>query len=134
MTGAVLVACASLPTAVAPLARNDFGEFALLVYDRTQLVVSATGQQTAEGSMEDEVIAHPDRMELEVAWTGGACSHRPTLSVSGDANELHLELDPSPTEWSVFPVACPAVGLLFSVVLELSAPVEQSAVSLVVRD
>jgi hypothetical protein len=131
---ALLAACAPAPSAIAPLASNEFGEFALLVFDRSQLVVSATGRQGGEGSIGDEVIARPDRMELEVAWTGGACSHRPTLSVSGDAGQLRLELDASPTEWSLFPVACPAIGLLFRATLTLTAPVEQSAVTLVVND
>ena len=127
-----LMACITPPpTLTVPLPRNDFGEFELLVYDATHLVVEGRSEADARGPFEGEVSARPDLREIEIAWTGGACSHRPTLSLSGDATRLRLELDASPIEWSIFPVACPAVGIFFGVTLSLGEPVEQRAITLI---
>lgn len=120
------------PSVIVPLPENDFGEFELWVYEELGLVTGGRANPEArQGSADFEVTAHPERNELDVAWIGGACAHRPTLSVTGGQDALRLELRPAPIEWSLTPLDCPAVGLLFGVTLTLSAPVEQDAVTAV---
>lgn len=120
------------PSFVVRLPDNDFGEFELWVYEEPGIVTGGQANpEGQQGSMEFSVTAHPERNELDLAWTGGACAHRAQLSVTGSQQALRLELRPAPIEWSLSPQECPAVGLLFSVTLTLSAPVEQAAVTAV---
>ncbi len=132
---ALVVACTpslAPPSVVIPLPENGFGQFELWVYGDSGLVTGGRANAAAaRGAWELEVIAFPESNELEVAWMGGACSHRPVLGVTGDATSLRLELTPSPIEWTFFPQGCPAVGLFFSVTITLSAPVEQDAITAV---
>jgi hypothetical protein len=119
------------PTLTVPLPDNDFGSFALNVYDDTGLVVA--GQASDEGlggSSDPAVAAIPERSVLVLGWTGGACSHRPYLEVRGDAQSLDLAIAPEPFEMSLAPVQCPAVGIPFEVTLTLSEPVEQANIEL----
>ena len=128
------VACASPvgPPLVVPLDRNEWGGYTLLVYDDSGLVTAARSAQWQPGTASDELIAFPERQELEVGWTGGACSHRPTLKVTGDSSALRLTVgnpnDPQPLPF--LPIACPAVGVPLRVALSLSEPVAQNAVGI----
>jgi hypothetical protein len=133
-----LAACSAFPSRtpslVVPLAANDFGEFKLLVYDETGLVTDGHSVgQPGQGSGGPEAIARPELGELEVMWTGGACADQPTLTLTGDASRLRLVLEPAPMHWTILPVSCPAVGLIFGVTLSLNSPVEQDALTLEVR-
>ncbi|MEP7159076.1 MAG: hypothetical protein ABI797_06590 [Chloroflexota bacterium] len=125
-----LVACGGIPptppTHIVNLAHNDFGDFVLLVYDDSGLVTNALSSD----QQNQPVVANPDRNELTVSWTGGACAHGPKLAITGDASALSLELDAAPFQFSAVPVACPAIGLLFAVTLSLDEPVEQDALNL----
>ena len=127
-----LAGCAvGSPTLAVPLEHNDFGEFSLLVYDASGLISAGRSMEPPNGAIDAQAIARPDDRELDVSWLGGACSHRPTLAVSGDASGLRLVLE-SPYDGTLpfVPVACPAVALSFGVTLTLSEPVEQAAITL----
>lgn len=130
-----LVACGGLPltppTQIVDLAQNDFGRFVLLVYDASGLVTGGRPAQSRPGAS-GAVTAVPERQELEVAWTGGACSHQPTLEVSGDSSALRLVVrNPQDPQLLPFlPMACPAVGILLRVTLSLTEPVEQDAIGI----
>ncbi len=133
---AIVIGCAGgrpamPPTLSIPLPANDFGEFALDVYDDTGLVVGGrAGDQGLGGASPAEVTAIPERNELAISWIGGACSHRPVLRVTGNPADLRLVIAPSPVEFSLVPVSCPAVGILSSATLTLSQPIEQENVSI----
>jgi hypothetical protein len=128
----LVVACgAPRPTFTVPLEIDWDGAFELLIYDASGL---ATGAQQADNvSFElHAVTARPQESELDISWLGGACSHRPTVQISGTAEALRIELaNPADVNLIPFlPIACPAVGLPFAVTLSLSAPVAQEAISL----
>jgi len=119
------------PSLAIQLNRNQFGDFTLLVYDSTSLVLAGMAADAGEGVIEPRVIAEPADSRLRLTWLGGACSHRPTLTVQGDLEQLRLVLDPDPPDnWLPLPVSCPAVGLTFTVTVALSEPVEQDAIEL----
>jgi hypothetical protein len=107
----------------------------LLVYDGSGLVTAARSADRQPGAVGDGVVAFPERNELEIGWTGGACSHRPTLTVTGDASALHLSLanpdDPQPLPF--LPIGCPAVGIPLAATISLHEPVAQDAVSIEVN-
>lgn len=113
-----------------PLPDNDFGRFTLLVFDTTGLIEGGEPADRRPGSVNSEAIAHPEREELEVHWLGGACSHAPTLTLTGDPADLRVELQTSPPEWQLPFVGCPAVGIYFGVTLSLNRPVAQDAITL----
>jgi len=77
------------------------------------------------------VFVRPERNELEIAWIGGACSHRPTVTLSGTSAALHIEVDnpPDPNFLPFLPIACPAVGLPAGVTLSLREPIAPAAVA-----
>ena len=118
------------PTLAVPLGTNDFGEYALLVYDDSGLVTGGLAEALpAFGT--SGIVASPERQELHVAWTGGACSHRPTLRVSGTSASLRLEVaNPMDPQLPFVPISCPAVGIPFGLTLSLSEPVGEDAVTL----
>ena len=120
------------PTLTIPLDRKWGGGFSVLVYDSSQLV--AAGRQLMfDGSAHfgDSVVAHPERNELDLTWTGGACSHHPTINISGTADALVIELangrDPGPIPF-IRIENCVLVGIFMGVTLTLKAPVEQQAI------
>src|SRR5687768_2818827 len=88
------VACAPLvnPALIVPLEPGQWGQHTLLVYDDSGLVTAARSADRQRGAVGDGVVAFPERNELEIGWTGGACSHRPTLTVQGDTSALQLSL------------------------------------------
>jgi hypothetical protein len=119
------------PTLSVPLPSNEWGDFTLAVYDETGLVLDGrAGDQSLGGASPASVTASPDRSELVISWTGGACSHRPIIRLTGDATDLQLVIVPTPAEFSLVPVSCPAVGILSSATLTLSQPVEQDLVDI----
>ena len=126
-----LVACTPFvaPSLVVPLGTNDWGDFALLVYDDSGLVTSGRAAERRPSMASDEVIALPERQELDIGWTGGACSHRPTLQLSGDSSALRLVIR-NPNDEKLLPVSCPAVGIPLWVTLSLSEAVAQDALAL----
>lgn len=135
-----IVSCNPLarpPTHSVPMLENEFGAFTLLVYDSTGLVVGAQRLERGEAAapaFDPVVTAFPDRNAVEVAWIGGACTHQPTLALTGDATTLVLQLEPETAEGKpLFGGLCPAIGLGFAVTLSLGAPVEQGAITLEVR-
>ena len=130
---ATVMACSastSQPSYTISLAneQGDFGEYALLVYDETGLVMA--GRRSDRRAQGERVTAFPERLELELEWTGGACSHRPILTLTGDATALRLELQPTPPEWTLPFVSCPAAGLPLGVTLSLGNALEQGALRL----
>ena len=117
------------PTLVVPLGANDFGQYALLVYDDSGLVTGGRAEPPPDIGMSG-IVASPERQELHIAWIGGACAHRPTLRVSGTAASLRLELTNPPDPRLPFvPISCPAVGIPLGVTLSLSEPVGEEAVT-----
>jgi hypothetical protein len=124
----------ALPSHTVPLGANDWGDYELLVYDQSGLVVGGGALRRDERAQLDldGLVALPERKELEIGWIGGACSHRPTLHVSGSATSLRLVLRNPPDE-RFFPVACPAVGIPLAVVLSVAEPVTQQHVTLEVQ-
>ena len=120
------------PTLTIQLPENEFGKFALLVYDDTGLVVSGqSGEQVIGGVTQTDVTATPERNELTVSWTAGACSHQPWLRIKGDPSDLKLTIAPQPVEISLTPaISCPAIGIPTSVTLVLNEPVAQDDVSI----
>ena len=113
-----------------PLATDWNGDFALLVYDSTGLVIGARQAEIVSAEL-GSATARPGQSEIDVSWTGGACSHRPTARTSGTAAAFRIEIaNTADTNLVPFlPVACPAVGLPFSVTLSLGAPVDQGALT-----
>lgn len=118
------------PTLTVPLEISWDGDFELLVYDASGLVTGARQAETASFGL-SSVTARPDQSEIDVSWTGGACSHRPTAMVSGTPDALRIEVDNAddPNLVPFLPIACPAVGLPFTVTLSVSAPVAQEAIT-----
>jgi hypothetical protein len=110
--------------------QSDFGRFVLLIYDDSGLVQSASSAERPEAPSNPQATAAPERNEIALAWTGGACAHGPKLHITGDASALTLELDTKPFEFSVVVVDCPLIGLALGVTLTLSAPVAQDALTL----
>lgn len=123
------------PTFTVPVSNNSgFGDFALLVYDESGLITGGIAAGPIDrGVSNGDITMSPDELQLTLRWSGGACSHRPTLTLTGSATALKLELQTSPPEWRLPFLSCPAVGIPMGVTLSLSAPVEQSAVSTDVR-
>jgi hypothetical protein len=105
----------------------------LIVDDESGLLTGATSRDRLAGDPTDSVLAFPDRNELELYWLGGACSHKPTLKITGDASALLLEVsNPQDPQWLPFLTGpCPAVGVPLLVVLSLSEPVAVDHVSVV---
>lgn len=133
---ALLQACASVaPDFTVPLGDQGFGDHQVDVFDPTGLVTGAKAEMLPPGDPHGEVVAHPDRMELQIGWLGGACSHRPTIQIGGTAAALRITItnpnDPQPIPF--LPIACPAVGIPMGVTLTLTQPVEQDAVEVEVQ-
>jgi hypothetical protein len=131
----MVAACGGIPTTapthIVDLAQAYNGEqFLLLIYDDSGLVTSTASADAGETASDAQAVADPAKREIALTWTGGACAHSPRLAIKGDAAALTLELDVSPLEFSLVPVDCPAIGLLFFVTLTLSEPVAQDALTL----
>lgn len=126
-----VIACAPFApgSLVVPLASNEWGEFALHVYDASGFVVSGRAAEPRPTNGTDEVFAVPERREVEIAWTGGACSHRPTLVVTGNSLGLRLVVR-NPHDETLLPISCPSVGIALRVVLSLNQAVAQDAITL----
>lgn len=124
-------ACTFGPTAGVPIAANGWGEYSLLLHDASGIVTGLRGGGVPPAGR-DGAVAVPERSEVEVRWTGGACSHQPVLEVAGSANDLRMVIrnphDPQPLPF--LPISCPAVGVPLGVVLVLSEPVAQNAIQL----
>jgi hypothetical protein len=132
---AVLAACSPGPAAELQVALSHPGTeaYTLIVDDESGLLTGATSRDRLAGDPTDSVLAFPDRNELELYWLGGACSHKPTLKITGDASALLLEVsNPQDPQWLPFLTGpCPAVGVPLLVVLSLSEPVAVDHVSVV---
>jgi hypothetical protein len=118
-----------------PLEPSDWGQHTLLIYDDSRLVTAARSAQRQPGAAREGVTAFPERNKLEIGWTGGACSHRPTLIVTGDASALRLTVanPDDPQALPFLPIACPAVGIPLAATISLREPVAQDAVSIEVN-
>ena len=118
------------PTLTLPLPENEFGTFQLDVYDESGLVQEGqAGEQVLGGFVPVDVIAMPERSELLITWTGGACAHRPFVEIRGTSADLRVVVSPNPVEYSLAPVACPAIGIVSSATLTLSEPVTQENIT-----
>lgn len=131
LIAAVALACSlSTPTVVVPMEVSWDDDFQVLVYDASGLVAGARDVNRSPYPFGESATARPEVSEIDLAWTGGACTHRPTLTVSGNANALHLEVhSPNDSPIPFLPMDCPLVGLPFGVTLELNQPVEQQAIT-----
>ena len=113
---------------VVPVAANEWGQFTMTVYDESGLVTGAHPKE--QQPLPNDLVALPDRREIEVGWIGGACAHAAVLRVRGDPLDLGIELavhdDP---QLPFLPIACPAIGIPLRVTLSLSAPVELEAIN-----
>ena len=127
-------ACSPAPAVplIVPIAHESWGDYLVRVYDDSGLVLGArpSGQRGVR-----DFAAFPDERRLEINWMGGACSHGPTVSISGTAERLDVVVDnPADPQWLPFlPVTCPAVGVPLGVNISLSEPVQQDAVGLSVN-
>jgi hypothetical protein len=122
------------PTIVIPMGTNAFGDYATFVYDETGLVTSGQVLVRPPAADVEGVVAVPERSQLEIRWLGGACAHRPTVHLTGNANALSIVVaNPADPQLLPGPVACPAVGIRFGITLSLSMPVQQDAVSIDLR-
>jgi hypothetical protein len=134
---AILSACASGPPADfdVPLTSPGGDAYRLLIYDGSGLVTAARSNQCFPDCRTDEVLALPERLELEIGWTGGACHHQPTLEVAGDSAHLRVDVrNPADPNWVPFlPIGCPAVGVPLRVTLSLAEPVEGIVIDLEVH-
>jgi hypothetical protein len=115
------------PSFVVPLVVNDFGDFVLLVYDDSGLVTGGRALEQGPGFGMDGVVAVPERQELDISWTGGACAERPRLHVSGNSAALRLVIS-NPTFSRLPFLGCPAVGIPLAATLSVSEPVADDAV------
>jgi hypothetical protein len=119
-----VIACSGTPTLSIPMDLNWSGDFEAQVFDHTGLVTGGRQLPFSEWHSEG-ATADPEHSEIDVTWTGGACSHHPTVTLSGSKDALSIRVT-NPSD-SIFPVACPAVGLLAGITLELSEPVSGEA-------
>ena len=130
----LVLACGSgqPPDLVVPLETNAVGDWQLLVFDDSGLVTGGRSVAVRPGERSDGVVAFPDRRELEMTWTGGACSHSPTLVVDGDPVKLRLTVrNPDDPNWLPFlPIGCPSAGVPLTVTLVVSEPVQQDALEI----
>jgi hypothetical protein len=118
------------PTLSVPLPENEFGTFQLDIYDDSGLVLSGRpGDQVLGGFAAVDVVAIPERSELLITWTGGACGHRPFVEIRGTSEDLRLVVAPNPAEYSLAPVSCPAIGIVSSATLSLAEPVSQENIT-----
>ena len=135
--GAVVMACSSVEPAdfEVPLISPGGDPYTLLVYDDSNLVSGGRPIEWQAASQIDDVLAFPDRREIEVGWTGGACQHKPSLEISGNATHLRIDVfNPSDPNWLPFlPIGCPAVGVPLRVSLSLTEPVQEIAVDVQVH-
>jgi hypothetical protein len=109
----------------------DWGDnFTVLVFDTSGLITGGRQFRTIDGPHPGgSAAARPDRSEIDVAWIGGACTHRPTVTIAGTAQSLLITVDNVQDELLPFQ-GCPSIGLPFGVTLSLSAPVAQEAITL----
>lgn len=123
------------PDFAAPFAVESWGGYEVLVYDDSGLVTGASAASAWFPDPSGDVVAHPDAKEVQVGWLGGACSHRPTIHITGNATDLEIAIgNPSDPQLIPFlPVSCPAVGIPMVVTLLLSESVEQDAVDVAVN-
>ena len=86
------LACGPLvgPSLTVPMEPSEWGQHTLLIYDDSGLGTDARSALRQLGAPWAGVAAFPEQNELEIGWTGGACSHLPTLHVTGDASALRL--------------------------------------------
>ena len=112
-------------------ASNQSGTFTIWVLDNSGLVTGARrwvdgGRSIREGN--SVIIASPESSEIAVGWIGGVCYHGPTVTVDGPGDAAHITIRP---DEGVGPPggACIDLGAFFGVVLNLSSPVQQDAVS-----
>lgn len=130
-------ACGSTkpPDLQVPLTSPGGDLYTLSIHDVTGLVTAAHSADWRREAPSEDVTAFPERNELEVTWTGGACQHGPTIQVSGGPSALQLIVNnPDDPNWLPFlPIGCPAVGIPLTVVLTLAVPVQQDAVTLEVQ-
>jgi hypothetical protein len=124
---ATLVAC--VPPNGVVLRSGEWGTHTLLVDDRTGLLAEVRAATWETGVPLDEATVSEDGMPITIHWTGGACEHSPTLTVSGDAAALSLVVRNPPDETIGPPAPCPAVGIPLGAVLTLSEPVVRRNVS-----
>lgn len=121
------------PTLAVPLDMDWEGDFAVLVFDSTGLVTGGRQLELGAGPWPGgAAIARPEMSEIDIAWTGGACSHRPTVTVSGTSDALLIAVaNPEDPNFLPFlPVGCPAIGLPAGITLSLSQPILPDAVDL----
>lgn len=127
-----VVGCGPTPTLAVPLNMTRPGDFTALVFDSTGLVVGGRPLERGDGPWPGgNVLARPDKAEIDVAWIGGACSHRPTITVSGTKEALKVTVA-EPRDFNPFfflPVSCTAVGLPKGVTLSLNQAVQPGHVS-----
>jgi hypothetical protein len=133
--GLLVVACgAPQPTLVVPMEIDWEGDFAALIFDSTGLVTGGRYRDAGDGPWPGgAAFARPERNEIDIAWIGGACTHHPTVSLTGTANDLAIKVrtpsDPGPIPFVPIEKDCPLIGLPMGVTLTLSAPVEQQAIN-----
>jgi hypothetical protein len=99
------------------------------VYDSTDLVVAANAADVGHPGPDGAAEAHPDARTVDVHWLGGECLRTPVIHVDGNATDLRIIVEPDARAGIPLPVACSAVGVLLDITLELSVPVEQSALT-----
>ncbi|MEP7378727.1 MAG: hypothetical protein ABI725_04105 [Chloroflexota bacterium] len=131
---AMALACGSTepPDLQVPLTSGGGEAYTLLVYDATGLVTDVRNLGWQPGEPTDGAFAFPERQQVEIHWIGGACAHRPTLEITGNASDLLVTVtNPADPNFLPFlPIGCPAVGIPLAVTISMSQPIQQQDVGM----
>lgn len=99
------------------------------VSDFSGLVTDATSVPfSRENPSGPSVRSLPDEPSIQIFWLGGICLREPTIVVEGSANALVVTL--APNVGTARSQMCPDLGVSVGLHLDLSQPVERSAIDL----
>ena len=124
-----VTACSFPPADFTAVIDRPDASYTVRVYDSTDLVVAANAADIGHPGPAGDAEAHPDARTIDVHWLGGECLRTPVIHVDGNESDLQITVEPDATAGIPLPVACSAVGVLLDITLQLSVPVEQSALT-----
>jgi len=114
------------------LREEHFGTIAAYVHDDAGIVLAVASADAPPpfGRDDDEAVTDVATSSLLVTWLGGACRFGPTLTLTGDSQELIVTIQPEAGEGLPQGILCNDIGLFFAINLTLIKPVDQQAVTL----
>jgi hypothetical protein len=136
----LFAACGSTPEPSVPAVGNvfrvdlreqHFGTIAAYVHDDAGVVLAVAKAETPPpfGRDHDEAVTDVGTSSMLVTWLGGACRFGPTVTLTGDSEELIVTIQPEAGEGLPQGLDCNAIGLFFAIKLTLARPVDQQAVT-----